>query len=322
LATGWAIKTPPPRTLVRCARHRDVDATHRCGRCRAQLCQLCVKAGEERGVKFTLCGCGGRCEAIVDTATLEPREFGKELLDSFAYPLRGEARWQMALGAFVFGVMVWGFGGTLARALPNIMLSPPGIGGAVKSGLGFGTALGAGLVLLAVAGYVFAYMELVIAQTAKGKDEPPGFPDFVTVWESMLQPLGRMALLAIGSLGPGVALFMLLPVVAKLLGLLVLLAGLAYFPMGLLAVAIFEGDQGFDPRRVLTAIAIVPRPYALAASLFVATFGLLIGGSFFLADLPGVGGLVRGALITYFATASGRMLGLIYRHYASQLRWL
>ena len=322
MATGWAIKTPPPRTLVRCARHRDVDATQRCGRCRAQLCQLCVKQGEERQVRFTLCGCGGRCEAIVATTTLAPREFGKELLDAFVYPLRGEARWQITLGAFVFGVMVWIFDATLARAIPDIMVGPSTMIGAAKSGLGVGTSLGAGIMLLAVAGYVFAYMELVIAQTAKGKDDAPGFPDFVTVWESMVQPLGRMGLLAIGALGPGVALLVLLPAFAKLLGLLVLLAGLAYFPMGLLAVAIFEGEQGFDPRRVLAAIAIVPRPYALAASLFVATFGLLIGGSFFLAELPAVGGLVRGALITYFATASGRMLGLIYRHYASELRWI
>src|SRR6185295_2867701 len=265
--------------------------------------------GVERDIQFVLCGCGGRCEPIVAETTLDPAKFGNELLASFRYPLRGEGRLQLLLGAAVFGILIGIFGASITSALPDISVHPEGsgaaaVGGAVKSGIGFATALGAGLALLAIAGYVFAYMELVIVQTSNGHDEAPGFPEFLTIWESMVQPIGRLALLVLISFGPGLLLLALLPGILKLVAGCVVFAGLVYFPMGLLSVAVLESEQGYEPRRILAAIRIVPQPYALAASLFIATVGLLFGGSFFLADLPFVGGFLRGAMVTYFSTVA------------------
>jgi hypothetical protein len=317
VATNWAIKAAPARTLVRCARHRDVDAAFHCGRCRLDFCALCVKQFDERGVAFKVCHCGGRCEAIEVVAPPKSnRDFGAELVDAFAFPFRGEARWQMVLGAAMFGGTSWLFGGTLANALPMVSPTSP------LGPFAFWMVMGAVLALVGVAGYLFAYVELVIAHTAKGRDDPPGFPDFLTVWESMMKPIGRLFLLLVIAFGPGTLLVALLPGGAKLLGVVLLLAGLAYFPMALLAVAIFEGDQGFDPRRVVAAIQLVPRHYAIAAALFLLTFALMLGGGLFLVGLPAIGGLLRGALAFYMATVAGRVLGLTYRNHAKGFRWI
>jgi hypothetical protein len=276
-----------------------------------------VKQGEERGVRFVLCSCGGRCEAIVVAAPQKSAaDFGAELADSFRFPFRGEARGPMAVGAAMFGVFTWMFGSKLALSIsmvtPHDPLGPFALWG----------VMGASLALLAIAGYLFAYLELVIVHTAKGRDDPPGFPDFLSTWESMLTPLVRLVLLLAISFGPGVVLLALLPGLAKSVGGVVLLAGLAYFPMALLAVAIFEGDQGFDPRRVIASIGLVPRHYAIAAALLLASFVVLVVGCRSLGTLADLGGFLSGALAFYTATVAGRVLGLTYRNHAEKLGWL
>lgn len=316
MPTAGSIQTPPPRTQVRCARH-DVDVAFHCRRCNARLCPLCVKQGEERGVRFVLCSCGGRCEAVVVAAPPKSAaDFGGELADSFRFPFRGEARGPMALGAAMFGVFAWMFGSKLALSFTMVSTRDP------LGPFAFWGVLAATLALLAIAGYLFAYLELVIVHTAKGRDDPPGFPDFVSTWESMLTPLVRLVLLLAISFGPGAVLLALLPGLAKIVGVAVLLAGLAYFPMALLAVAIFEGDQGFDPRRVLASIGLVPRHYAIAAALLLATFVVLVLGCRWLGTLAGLGGFLSGALAFYSATVAGRVLGLTYRNHAERLGWI
>jgi len=267
-------------------------------------------------VKFFLCSCGGRCEAIAVAAP--PRraaEVGAELADSFRFPFRGEARGPMALGAAMFGIFGWLFGGSLANSIGRVSpFSPYGP-------LALWAVMGAVLALLAIGGYLFAYVELVIVHTAKGRDDPPGFPDFLSTWESMWKPLARLVLLLAISFGPGVVLVALLPGLAKLAGVVVLLAGLAWFPAALVAVAIFEGDQGFDPRLALAVTRVAPGPYAIAAALLVVSMVVMAAGWRWLAPLPALGGLLTGALTFYMATVAGRVLGLTYRNHADRLGW-
>lgn len=294
---GWTMQTPPPRTLVRCARHTEVDATLRCQLCKAPWCRMCVAIGDERGVVWRRCRCGGRCEEIaVERPTASAHDFGAELLDALRYPFTGAARVQVIFGAVVFGALMWVLGISFL------------VGQAVARPL--------------VAGYLFAYVELVISSTVKGKDEPPGFPDFVTVGESMFAPLLRMVLLLLISFGPGLLVWGLLPGAGALLGGILLVAGLAYLPMTLLAVSILDSFDGCDPRRVVASIRIVPRQYAFAATLFALVFALIVGTSFAPIDLPFGGSFLRGALIFGLATVAGRVLGLTYRRYSKELGWV
>jgi hypothetical protein len=289
---GWSMETSPPQTLVRCARHTNVDATLLCQLCGARWCRMCVAIGDERGVAWRRCQCGGRCEPFaVAVPPASTHDFGAELLDALRYPFTGGARVQVAFGAVMFGVLTW----LLGRAF---FMGP------------------------LIAGYLFAYVELVISSTVKGKDEPPGFPDFVTVGESMFAPLLRMVLLLVISFGPGLLAWCLLPGAGALFGGLLLVAGLAYFPMTLLAVSVLDSIDGYDPRRIFGSIGVVPHQYALAATLFLVVFALVLGSGFAPIDVPYVGGFLRGALTFALATIAGRVLGLTYRRYSKQLAWL
>jgi len=291
-AAGWSMETPPATTLVRCARHVDVDATLRCQLCGAHWCRMCVAIGNERGVVWRRCPCGGRCEGIAVAAPpASTHDFGAELLDALRYPFMGAARVQVLFGAVMFGALTW----LLGRAF---FMGP------------------------LIAGYLCAYVELVISSTVKGKDEPPGFPDFVTEGESMFAPLLRMVLLLVISFGPGLLAWCLLPGAGALLGGLLLVAGLAYFPMTLLAVSVLDSVDGYDPRRVFGSIGVVPHQYALAATLFLVVFALVLGSGFAPIDVPYVGSFLRGALTFTLATIAGRVLGLTYRRYGKQLAWL
>lgn len=289
---GWSMETPPPQTLVRCARHTDVDATLRCQLCRAHWCRMCVAIGDERGVVWRRCQCGGRCEAVaVEEPAASVQDFGAELLDALRYPFTGAARVQLIFGACMFGVLSWIPGG-------SFIMGP------------------------LVAGYLFAYVELVISSTVKGKDGAPEFTDFVTVGESMVAPLLRMVLLLVVSFGPGLLAWNLLPGAGALLGGLLFIVGLAYFPMALLAVSVLDSIDGYDPRRIFGSIGIVPHQYALVATLFLLVFALILGSGFAPIDVPYVGSFLRGGVTFALATIAGRVLGLTYRRYGKQLGWV
>src|SRR5262249_33089704 len=154
-------------------------------------------------------------------------DFGAELIDALRYPLQRAARVPTLFGACMFGILSSLFGGSLATALPLVRTSGSTIQEGAVGVLAFGTALGATVGLRAVARERLAYVELVVAWTVKGKDEPPGFPDFVTIAESMFAPLARFGLVAAISFGPGVLLYALSSGIAAALAVLVLLAGLA-----------------------------------------------------------------------------------------------
>ena len=295
--TGWTLDAPPATTLVRCARHKDVDATLRCQLCRAPWCRMCVAIGDERGVVWRRCQCGGRCDDVaVEAPPVSTHDFGAELLDALRYPFAGAARVQVLFGAVAFGALMWIVG--ISFVVGPLVARPLFVG------------------------YLFAYVQRVISSTVKGRDEPPGLPDFVSVGESMLAPLMRMVLLLLLSFGPGLLAWSLLPGAGALLGGILLVAGLAYLPMTLLAVSILDSLDGYDPRRVVASIRIVPRQYALAATLFALVFALILGCGFAPIDLPFVGSFLRGAVVFTLATIAGRVLGLTYRRYAKQLGWV
>jgi hypothetical protein len=92
--------------------------------------------------------------------------------------------------------------------------------------------------------------------------------------------------------------------------------------MALLSVSVLDSIDGYDPRRVFGSIGVVPHQYALAATLFMVVFALILGSGFAPIDLPIVGTFLRGAVIFALATIAGRVLGLTYRRYSKQLAWL
>ena len=290
-----ATETPPKaRTLVRCARHRELDAAFRCGRCRMTWCDGCIEHGTQNGIAFTICKCGGGCEALVIVQPLP--SLADEFVGCFRYPLRGEGRWLLLVGALLFGGCEILFGGGAVSLCYHLALQ-----GAI------------GIVLLTLFfGYTLNWVGVVIRTTANGGDELPGFPEFLNVYDSMVLPLLRMIALLALFLGPGL---IALPfgIGGLLAGIVLLGAGVTVLPMALSMVAMADNLSGLEPRRIGRAIAATGAPYFFTAALFFAVFGLLLFDGTLTESLGRLAPIANSGLSLYLLAIAGRVLGLIHR---------
>jgi hypothetical protein len=319
--SAWSAAPGTAGAFKRCARHREVAAAARCDRCRRLWCTWCVRHGEERGVKWLLCECGGRCSAIEpERAPPAPREL---LEDAVHYPFRGEGRLLLALGAAFYWVVDLYFGSGvrgMARSISEAMRSPDATTASVIDYLEVVKGASALALVLLCFGYQLSWVAHVIRESARGREEMPAFPEWAGAVESVLAPLGRgLALLAV-TLGPG-ALLLPWGAVGAVLGVLLLAAGAAVLPMALLAVAIADSLEGLEPGRILRSIPRLGAPYLLAAALFAAVVVLLLAGAFWLEQVPLLGPLLRAFLLLYLSAVVGRLLGALYARHAGELGW-
>jgi hypothetical protein len=292
------VETPPRKALTihRCARHREVDAAAHCDRCGMKWCLDCVRQGDERGQAWFACPCGGRCNRLEpEREKAAEAKLEHDFKDLFAYPFRGEGRWLLAIGAFVYVVVDVIFGSQflfLQRALEALIL-----------------------------GYQISWLMFIVRESARGDDRLPGFPEYVTMYDAIWQPLMRgMALLAV-TIGPG-ALLLPMGTAGSVFGGLLMIAGAAVLPMALLSVAMADSLlEGLDPFRIVRSIPRIGAPYWLAASLFVAAMGTLFASYDPLAAVPWIGSPIRAFLVLYLTAVSGRVLGLTYARFKSQLGW-
>ena len=319
---GGGARPAPARSLQRCLRHPAADAAARCDRCGRRWCDSCVRHGRERGVTWLACECGGRCSAIESPAP-PPASAEKRIADAFTYPLRGEGRWLLAAGTLFYAVidLYLGTGARgIARTVAETVAAPNGGRSRATDSLDVVVAITALVLVLLAFGCQLAWVLRVIRESVRGRDELPGFPDFVTFDESVLVPLGQgLALLAV-TLGPGAAL---LPwgAAGAAAGAMLLLGGAAVLPMALLSVAIAGSLEGLDLRRILRSIPRIGAPYSFAAALFAAVVGLLAFGAWFLEGVPYAGPFVRAFLVLHLSAVAGRVLGLLYARNAGRLGW-
>ena len=182
-------------------------------------------------------------------------------------------------------------------------------------------------------GYLFAYMQKIIAGSAQGEDEMPDFPDFSDWWSDIIQPF-----LLFG----GTVLVSLLPVfiaaylaaqseseMMKLAFFPALAFGAFYMPMALLAVAVTNNFLGLSPHVVVPSILRVFLPYlvtfVILALLVTARFaGGAAAGAVPYEQVPLKLAVtwMMGFISLYLLTVEMRLLGLMFRAYRSRLGWL
>jgi hypothetical protein len=234
----------------------------------------------------------------------KPKTFRQQLMSAFTYPATGRGPW-LLLGWFV------------AYAFLSFL-------GFVLSIVPF-----AGLILVPVVALMIAtficYLTKIIGETARGEDAPPDWPDITCLWEQLLRPLLLMVAAGAVSFGPiglcNVARFhevAIPPVVDWSL----LMLGLAYFPMALLAVALYESIAGLNPILVVRSIFRVGPSYFTALLIMAWIYFLgWLSMIYVLPYVPMFGGVLSGGVLMYMLMAEMRILGLIYRYHEDRIDW-
>jgi hypothetical protein len=294
MPTAPAIHPPSGAT---CTRHPETPARWRCPACASRLCEACGQEKMFGRTDVVICTpCGGMAAPFEAPPAAEATGAVATLEGAFAYPLRREGLW-------VIG------GGTVFFAAADLLSRLPLVGVVVA---------------IFATGILTAYMFRVIGASADGRDELPDWPEFHNVVDDVLMPIARVIALWVVSFGPAVLLLIHagpVPAIAAAV------AGLVYFPMGLLAIAMRNTVVAASPHVVVPAIGRVAGDYLVTIFLFglVVVIGFLAQGA--LGSLGGgllVGllvGLVAKAASLYLLFVQMRLLGLLYFRRRRDLGW-
>ncbi len=195
--------------------------------------------------------------------------------------------------------------------------------------------LGANLIIM---GYVSAYMFEIVLTTANGENEPPDFPEFSGMWDSILRPfflivgtafiyfapLGLALVNSVWEMFTGSNLIPFADVLLHPLSVILFTGiGVACFPMAMLAVIMFNSIVSVNPLIVFPAIFRIFLPYMVVCGLLAVAIGIeVLFRVVLIVVVPDFIGIFLGQLISlYFVMVDMRLLGLLYRTHKEKLAW-
>jgi hypothetical protein len=185
------------------------------------------------------------------------------------------------------------------------------------------------LIKIISTGYLFAYMQRIVAFTAQGEDEMPDFPEFGEWWSDIILPYLLFVGTSVVSFAPAIGVYFLLKGEAEgsLLGLALIaavIAGAIYYPMALLAVAVSDSFVALSPHIVVPSMFRVFLPYLVTLLVVGVLVVVRVGGQFgmTLVEVPILPEVVMGFVSLYLLVVMMRVLGLLFRCYRAPLGWL
>ena len=176
-------------------------------------------------------------------------------------------------------------------------------------------------------------MQRVIHTAAQGSDEAAGWPDISAFWDDILIPFFQTMGLFLICFGPTIALGFWAGFDAVTSGnadptkfiliIAAVVAGATYYPMAMLALAMFDSVVSANPLVVIPAIIRVPLEYLLVLVITGIIFAAKIAQGFLVEYLlvPILPNLIIAGIGLYFLTVQGRMLGLMYYAKRDKLGW-
>ncbi len=294
-----------------CQNHPGVPATRQCQACRGNYCADCMKVRTLGQNKIEFCPhCGGRCRPIGSRpfpSPDQPQPAQVSFVSAFAYPFK-ESGWAILAG------------GSLFFGLIDLAII---FAGSIGAGV-----LGLALVLVVTFGilaYLAAFSFEIIRSSAQGEGHLPGWPDLSDTWQDLGVPLFHFLGTLILSFGPFLVYYKffqestsLNPTAFSLLG-----AGIAYFPMATLAVAMSQSIAGANPIFVILSILKIPGSYLVACILLGLTMTALGAAMLFpeILPIPIVGIFLSYFALLYFTAVLMRILGLTYYLNRRRLGW-
>jgi hypothetical protein len=228
----------------------------------------------------------------------EPMSFFRGLPSALLYPLRTNGLLLLVIGSVVFLILEF-----LSRY--------------------------SGIISIIMTGYLFAYMQKIVAHSAQGEDELPDFPEFSEWWSDIILPFLLFVGTFAASFAPALAVYFLLRGTLDETGQWFAvgaagLAGAVYFPMALMAVAVSDNFLALSPHIVVPSMFRVFLPYGVMLLALAALVGVRVGAHFAMEfiPVPMLPAVVLGFLSLYVLVVEMRILGLFFRAYRDRLGWL
>jgi hypothetical protein len=238
---------------------------------------------------------------------LAPRRqtnFYKTIPGAFTYPFRRNGLILLVSGTIVFGAL-------------NFFL-----GFHMMGRLFIGWLLGF-FFFAFVTGYLFLYMESILTTSALGEGQMPDWPPYEGWWDSAAVPTFRLLGIWACCLGPAFLWTVcfggdrpgFIPVL--------LILGLCYFPMAVLAVAMYDSILALNPLLIVASILRVPAEYAVICVLFgvLLTITYLTPRCIQTLNLPFLGVVLSQFFLLYFSAVAMRLAGLLYHSKRAQFGW-
>jgi hypothetical protein len=167
--------------------------------------------------------------------------------------------------------------------------------------------------------YMFWYISVCIRDSADGWVRAPeglgSIPDLSDMFEQVVNIIGCLGV----CFGPAVIYALFADVLDVIFWLLLSLAFFLY-PMGLLAVAIYDSPVGFNPRVLFRSISSTFFPYCCLILLIFAIGGLI---AVMLVILPRsqLRPYILIAVCTYMTMVTAHILGCFYFKHREKLKW-
>jgi hypothetical protein len=318
-APAAAVAPALPAGMSPCKNHPQHPAEWLCQRCHQLFCVVCAIPRTIAGKSMHLCmACGGQCVPYGLGPMLKPKEvksFFSEFPKAFAYPVKGNGLAILLAGAFVSTVV------SLVESWASRVI--------------FAGLIFAVIIKPLYWGYFFSYMEDVIRSSAQGDADPPSWPEFSDMSQDIARPLIQMLALLVVCFGPAwlcgldAALetafspAQQVPVGTALTAAGLGLAGIVYFPMALLAVAMADSCTGLNPLVIIPSIFRVPGQYLVACCILLGAFSALLVGrvSREFIPIPVLPTLVSSVICFYLLLVQMRVLGLLYHTSQDRLKW-
>jgi hypothetical protein len=198
-------------------------------------------------------------------------------------------------------------------------------GGVVFTAMGFMARISTvffWLPLIMIAGYIASYMMTIIETSGRGEHQPPDYPDFTSIWDSILGPFWVAFAASLIPLSLPVLYWMEFGLNPGILPLIAL--GILYWPMALMTGAIFQ--NALAPLNVLLVARGIRTTAAEYFPAVMAIYGLVFMNwlvNYLTQEiLPGLLGLMFVEVIgLYCMMVEMHILGCIYYNHERALGW-
>lgn len=289
-----------------CKYHPKSAARYLCPQCQLHYCELCVMSRPDGQRTGKFCRrCSSECVAL-NVQLVVPVDhhanFFTSLPGAFVYPFKPKSLMFLICGTVFFALV--DFLGAYSLWLRIVYI-----------------------------GYTFAYLQRVIHTAAQGLDEAADWPDISEFWQDIMVPFFQTLGLFLVCFGPAIGLAFWAGFeavkggdadpVKMMLIIPAVIAGAVYYPMALLALAMFDSVISANPLVVIPAMIRVPLEYLVVLFITAIIFVVKIAQGFLtvLIPVPALPDLIIAGIGLYFLTLLGRVLGLMYYAKRDKLGW-